>query len=207
MDRPWLHVLTDDTLVPGRTHADVARAAFAGGADVVQLRDKARAAAELVPLARELVALAREAGGRLVVNDRLEVARAAGADGLHLGPQDLAVAVARASWPRPLLLGGSARTVETALRLVAEGCDYLGVGPVYATVTKPGLPPPIGLERLAEIAAAVDVPVVGIGGVDAANAAAVVRAGAAGVAVVAAVSAAPDPRAAVRALRDALDRC
>ncbi len=205
MDRPWLHVLTDETLVPGRTHLDVARAAFAGGADVVQLRDKRRTAAELVPVAAELVACARAAGRILVVNDLLEVALAAGAGGLHLGPDDMPPAEARARWPRPFLLGGSARTVEAARRLVRDGCDYLGVGPVYGTSTKPGLPEPIGTGRVGEIAASVDVPVVGIGGIDAANAAAVIRAGAAGVAVVAAVAAAPDPLAAVRALRTALD--
>ena len=205
MKRPWLHVLTDETLVPGRTHLEIARAAFAGGADVVQLRDKRRADAELLEVARELVLLARAAGRVLVVNDRLDVAREAGAGGLHLGPEDLAVSLARRDWPRPRLLGASARTVETALRLVREGCDYLGVGPVYATATKSGLPPAIGLERLAEIAAAVPVPVVGIGGITGANAAAVIRAGAAGVAVVAAVAAAPDPEAATRALREVLD--
>ncbi len=205
MDRPWLHVLTDETFVPGRTHLDVARAAFAGGADVVQLRDKRRTAEALIPIAAELVACARDAGGILVVDDRLDVAIAAGAGGLHLGPEDLPPAEARARWPRPLLLGGSARTVEIARRLVRDGCDYLGVGPVYGTATKPGLPAPIGPGRVGEIAAAVGVPVVGIGGIDATNAAAVIRAGAAGVAVVAAVAAAPDPLAAVRALRAALD--
>lgn len=205
MKARWLHVLTDDTLVPGRTHLDVARAAIAGGADVVQLRDKIRPDEELLPLAREIAALARAAGVLFVVDDRLEVARAVDADGLHLGPDDLPVARARPRWPRPKLLGGSARTVERARQLVEDGCDYLGVGPVRATTTKPGLPSAIGIERVAEIAAAVDVPVVGIGGIDAAVAAALIRAGAAGVAVVSSVAAARDPETAVRELRTALD--
>jgi thiamine-phosphate pyrophosphorylase len=206
MRRPELHVLTDDTLVPGRSHLDVARAAFAGGADVVQLRDKTRSAAELEGLARELVDLARRAGVRLVVDDRLDVALAADAHGLHVGPEDLPAAEARLRWPRPRLLGGSARTVERALALSAAGCDYLGVGPVFGTSTKPGLPLPIGLERIAKIARSVPVPVIGIGGIHAGNAADVIAAGACGVAVLAAVAGAPDPERAVRELRAALDR-
>jgi thiamine-phosphate pyrophosphorylase len=95
--------------------------------------------------------------------------------------------------------------VETARRAEADGADYLGVGPVWGTVTKPGLPPPIGLERLAEVAQAVSVPVIAIGGVTAGNAADAVRAGAAGVAVIGAVAGAADPEAAARALRRALD--
>jgi thiamine-phosphate pyrophosphorylase len=205
MARALLHVLTDDTLFPGRTHLDVARAALDAGADVVQLRDKVRTPAELVPIAREIAALVAAAGRTLVVNDHLDVALAVDAGGLHVGESDLAPSAARRSWPRPKLLGGSARTVERALRLAAAGCDYLGVGPVYGSETKAGLPSAIGLERVAEIAAAVPVPVLGIGGIDASNAAAVVRAGAAGVAVVSAVAGAVDPAAAARALRAALD--
>ena len=203
--RPWLHVLTDDTLVAGRTHEDVARAALAGGADVVQLRDKHRTDAQLLPIARDLARIVASAGRVLVVNDRLDVALQVQAGGLHLGPEDLAVPIARARWPRPGLLGSSARTVERARRLVDEGCDYLGVGPVYVTLTKSGLPAALGLDPLADIAAAVRVPVVGIGGIHAGNAAAVIGAGAAGVAVVAAVAAAADPEVATRALREVLD--
>jgi thiamine-phosphate diphosphorylase len=205
MLRPQLHVLTDETLYPGRTHADIARAAFAGGADVVQLRDKRRTAAELVPVARELAALARRCGGILVVNDHFGVALGADAEGLHLGPDDLAVADARPRWPRPKILGGSARTLERARALERAGCDYLGVGPVYGTKTKSGAPQAIGLDRIAEIAAVVGIPVIGIGGIDASNAADVVRAGALGIAVVSWVAGAPDPEGATRALRRAID--
>ena len=205
MRRPQLHVLTDETLYPGRTHVDVARAAFAGGADVVQLRDKRRTAAELVPIARELAALARRAGAILVVNDHFDVAAAADAQGLHLGPDDLAVSEARPRWLPPRMLGGSARSVERARSLESAGCDYLGVGPVYGTTTKPGVPAAIGLDRLAEIAAAVRIPVIGIGGIDASNAGDVMRAGASGIAVVSCVAAAEDPEEATRTLRRAID--
>lgn len=205
MERRQLHVLTDETLFPDRTHVDVARAAFAGGADVVQLRDKRRDVPALVPIAKEIVALAARFGGLVVVNDFLALALAVDADGLHVGPDDLAVAEARRRWPSPKRLGGSARTVERARALAAAGCDYVGVGPVYGTTTKAGAPPAIGLQRVAEIAAAVAIPVIGIGGIDASNAAAVVLAGAAGVAVVSSVAGAPDPEAATRALRRAID--
>lgn len=205
MLRPLLHVLTDETLRPGRTHAEIAQAAFAGGADVVQLRDKIRDDAALLPIARRLAAIARDAGGILVVNDRLEVALACGADGVHLGPEDLAPAQARPRWARPKLLGGSVRTVERARELAAAGCDYLGVGPVYETTTKRGAPGAIGLGRIREISSAVDVSIIGIGGIHAGNAAAVIRAGAAGIAVVSCVALADDPEEATRALRQAID--
>jgi thiamine-phosphate diphosphorylase len=149
--------------------------------------------------------MTREAGRTFVVNDRLDVALRAGADGLHLGPDDMPVREARAKWPRPRLLGGSARTVERARRLADEGADYLGAGPVFGTSTKADAPGVLGLEALARIASSVDVPVIGIGGIDASNAAEVVRAGAAGVAVISSVVAADDVEEATRRLRDALD--
>jgi thiamine-phosphate pyrophosphorylase len=205
MSRPELHVLTDPGMSSGRSLLDFARAAFAGGADVVQLRDKTRTAAELLDSARALAELARGLGRALIVNDHLELAMTAGAHGVHLGPDDLDLAEARRRWPPPARIGGSARTVARARALVAAGADYLGAGPAFATTTKPDAPAPVGPGRIGEIAAAVDVPVIGIGGIDVTNAAAVIRAGASGVAVVAAVAGAADPEAAARALRRAID--
>lgn len=195
MARPVLHVLT--------AAADVARAALAGGADVIQLRDKTAPEKELLAAGREVLAAVRGAGALLVVNDRLALARALGADGLHLGPDDLPLEEARREWSG--ILGASVRTVEAARRAAALGADYLGVGPVHATASKPGLPAAIGLARVSEIAGAVAVPVIGIGGITAANAAAVVRAGAAGVAVISAIVGAADVEAAAREVRRALD--
>jgi len=201
--RAQLHVLTDPGLSRGRSHAAIARAALAGGADVVQLRDKTLSPAALTKVARALRDIVREAGGTFVVNDRLDVALEVGADGLHLGPDDLPVSVVRPRWEG--LLGASARTEERALLLRDEGADYLGVGPVFGTSTKADAPGAIGLEGLARIVAVVDLPVIGIGGIDATNAAEVIRAGAAGVAVISSVVGAPDPEAAVRELRRAID--
>jgi thiamine-phosphate diphosphorylase len=202
--RAFLHVITDPRL-GGHGHRSIARAAFAAGADVVQLRDKTAAPGDLVELARELQELARTWGRLLVVNDHVEVARAAGAGGLHLGPDDRPLEEARRLWPRPLILGGSARTVERARRLEEAGADYLGVGPVFGTSTKADAPNAIGLDRLFEVASAVAVPVIAIGGIDASNAARAIAAGARGVAVVSAVAGARDPESAVISIRRALD--
>ncbi|HMB68502.1 MAG TPA: thiamine phosphate synthase, partial [bacterium] len=126
-----------------------------------------------------------------------------GADGLHLGPTDLSPAEARRRWTG--ILGVSARTVEGARRAEGEGADYLGVGPVFGTATKPDAPAAIGPARVAEIVAAVRIPVVGIGGVTADNAPQVLRAGASGVAVISAVVGADDVEEAAARIRRALD--
>jgi thiamine-phosphate pyrophosphorylase len=202
--RAILYVITDPAL-GGHGHAAVARAAFAGGADVVQLRDKAALPASLVDVAREIQDMAERAAGLFVVNDDLELARAADAGGLHLGPEDLPLDEARRSWPRPRVLGGSARRVDRARRLADAGADYLGVGPVFGTATKSGAPPAIGLRVIEEIARAVSIPLIGIGGIDASNARRVIEAGARGVAIVSAVAGAHDPESATRSIRRALD--
>ena len=167
---------------------ETARAAVAAGATVVQLRVKGAATEAVVAAGAGFADL----GVTFVVNDDVEAALALGADGVHLGQADEGAGRARAAG---LLLGRSASTLEQAL---AADADYLGVGPVWATPSKEDADPPIGLAGLREIAAAVSVPVIAIGGVDATNAAQCVEAGAAGVAV---VRAATDP--AVRAALDA----
>jgi thiamine-phosphate diphosphorylase len=122
-----------------------------------------------------------------------------------LGPEDLSLEEARGLWPRPRILGGSARTVENARRLEDAGADYLGVGPVFGTSTKWGAPEAIGLDRLSEVASAVAIPVIAIGGIDATNASRAISAGARGVAVVSAVAGARDPESATASIRRALD--
>jgi thiamine-phosphate diphosphorylase len=203
MARPLLHVLTDSRLARGRSLEDFARAAVAGGADFLQLRDKSGTDSELVVAALAMLSAVHAAGSRLVIDDRLDVAIRARADGLHVGPQDLPVAEARRLWAG--LLGASCRTVATARAAEDAGADYLGVGPVFASSSKPGLPPAIGLETLAAVARAVRIPVIGIGGIDAGNAPSVIRAGAAGVAVLSAVAGREDAEAAARELREAID--
>ncbi|HEU0014331.1 MAG TPA: thiamine phosphate synthase [Longimicrobium sp.] len=195
-----LIVVTDPACGPGRTLVDVVRAALRGGAPAVQLRAKDASAREMAELARALLAETRAAGALLFVNDRVDVALAVGADGAHVGEDDLPVGAARLIVPEGFLLGMSAATPELAIAAQEDGADYVGVGPVYATASKPDAGDPVGAARIAAVAAAVRIPVVGIGGIDASNARTVVEAGAAGVAVISAVMQAGDPEAAVREL-------
>ncbi len=200
-----LMVLTDRTAGRGRTHEEQARLALRGGATAVQLRDKQADDADLVAWAAALSPAAARAGALLLVNDRLDVARLAGAGGCHLGPEDLPVAEARRLWPRPAVLGFSAGTPGEARAAAEAGADYVGVGPVFATGSKADAGKPLGLQGLAQVAATSPLPVVAIGGIDAARAAACIRAGACGVAVLAAVAGAASVAPAARALRRAVD--
>lgn len=201
---PRLHVLTDAR--SGRDPRPVVAAALGAGAPAIQVRQKGWTDRDLFALAVDVVAACRDAGAVCIVDDRVDVALAAGAHGVHLGADDLPVAMARDLAGDRLLIGGTARDPETARRLVADGADYLGVGPVHRTTTKIGLPDPLGTDGLAAVTAAVDVPVVAIAGITAARVPAVLDAGAHGVAVVGAVAGADDPAAATRELLDALDR-
>jgi thiamine-phosphate pyrophosphorylase len=196
-----LYVITDAGLSPGRSHLDIARAALAGGADAVQLRDTSATAQNLSLMAAEIQPLARKFGAVFIVNNRVDVALVSGADGAHVGQDDLPAREARRLLPRPAVLGVSAGTIEEAKRAVREGADYIGVGPIFPSATKPDAGAPIGVDALAAIARAVAVPVVAIGGINPDNVAQVIRAGAAGAAVVAAVVQAPDMAAAARALK------
>jgi thiamine-phosphate pyrophosphorylase len=183
-----LHALVDDL--------EVARAALAGGATVVQLRLKDVSTDGVVELGRPFRELCSEAGVTFVVNDDVEAALRLGADGVHLGRTD---AGAERALEEGLLLGLSASSANEALAGEARGAAYLGAGPVWATPSKVDADRPIGLDGLAEICRAVSIPVVAIGGVDAGNAEDCMRAGAAGIAV---IRAAKD----ARALRRAIDR-
>ena len=199
-ERLRLIVVTDPDCGAGRAVADVVRAALRGGAPAIQLRMKDAPAREMAALARTLLAETREAGALLFINDRVDVALATGADGAHVGQDDLPAAAARRIAPPGFLIGVSAETVELARRAAEDGADYVGVGPVHATGSKADAGAAVGLGRITEVASAVRIPVVGIGGIAIGNAPAVIRAGAAGVAVISAVMRADDPEAAVRAL-------
>ena len=168
-------IVVTDADCGGRDLVDVVRAALRGGAPAIQLRMKDAAARDMVEMAQALLAETRPAGALLFVNDRVDVAVIAGADGAHIGQEDLPVGAARRVSPPGFLLGVSAESVELALQAEAEGADYVGVGPVYATGSKADAGEPIGLGRIAEVAAAVRIPVVGIGGIAIGNARAVVE--------------------------------
>jgi thiamine-phosphate pyrophosphorylase len=196
-----LYVITDTVLSHGRSALEIARAALEGGADAVQLRDKSSPAFNLCRLVSEIQPQARKFGALLVVNDRVDVALVCGADGAHVGQEDLPAREARRLLPRPVVLGVSAGSREEARRAEKEGADYLGVGPVFATPTKPDAGEALGIERFSEIARAVSIPVVAIGGITLDTVDQVIGAGAAGAAVVSAVVAADDMAGAARALK------
>ncbi|MEV8516662.1 thiamine phosphate synthase [Dactylosporangium sp. NPDC051484] len=190
-----LHLVTDTR--PGRNTLDVVAAALRAGFDVIQVRpEDAVTDREAYELTVRVLAMCRELGRTCLVNDRLHIALAAGADGGHVGADDLPVAAARRILGPAAILGATARDPRSARRAVADGASYLGVGPAFATVTKSGLPAAIGPAGIRAVAEAVEVPVVAIGGVTAARAADLFAAGAHAVAVVGAVSGAPDPFAA-----------
>ena len=195
-------VLTDARLSMGRSHAEVIRAAIAGGADAIQLRDKEASGRSFFDTAVALRRLCRDADVPFIVNDRIDIALAAAADGAHVGQNDLPASEARRLLGPDHILGVSASTVEEARAAADDGADYIGAGPVFdARSSKPDASRPIGIEGIKSIAASVPLPVIGIGGVTLMNASQVVAAGAVGVAVISAVVAAHDIADAVRALK------
>ena len=202
-----LIVVTDRALAAPGDVLDTTTRALRAGAPAVQLREKHLPPRDVLPLARRLRAAAHAAGALFLVNDRLDLALAVGADGVHLGPDDLPVRAARNMAPAGFLIGYSADEPAAAASGIAAGADYVGCGTVYATTTKVKAGAAIGLSRLAAVVQAVEAPVVGIGGITPGRAPAVLATGAAGCAVVSAVMSARNPAQAVRAfLRPELPR-
>ena len=201
-----LYLVTDDGLSRGRSCAQVVEAALRGGVSIVQYREKASTTRRMIDEARDLLRLCRRAGVLFIVNDRVDVALAVDADGVHVGQDDMPAGLARALIGPRKILGVSAGNPEEARRAEGEGADYVGASPVFATPTKTDAPPAIGVDGLRALVAAVSIPVVAIGGMNAENAAVILSAGAAGVAVVSAIVSAPDVEAAARAIRDAIGR-
>ena len=206
MTLPRLHIVTDATLQRRRSHAELAALALAGGADAIQFREKrAWTTVRLVAQARAIAAACRAAGALAVVDDRADIALAAGAGGVHLGRDDLDAATARRILGAGAVIGGTANCYDEAMAVADTAVDYLGVGPVYGTRSKANPAPRLGLDTLARIAAATPKPIIAIGGIQAEHIAEVLAAGAHGVAVLSAVVAAHAPREAAAACRAAID--
>ncbi|MDS0219771.1 thiamine phosphate synthase [Haloarcula sp. S1AR25-5A] len=204
-----VYLVTQASLSAGRSTDEIVAAAIEGGVGVVQLREKDRTARERYEIGRKIRKLTRESGVTFVVNDRVDLAQALDADGVHLGDDDLSVSVARDLLGDDALIGRSVSTVDDAREAAAAGADYLGVGAVFATGSKDDIDDEehaVGTDRVAAIAEAVDIPFVGIGGITAENATEVVEAGADGVAVITAITKADDPAAATAELRNAVER-
>lgn len=195
-----LYLVLDPDLCRSHSMVDTARAAVAGGATMVQLRDKAAGTAGLVAAGRALKAALAGTGVPLIVNDNVDAALAVDADGLHVGQDDLDAHAARRRIGPDRILGLSAEAEAAVLAVDAGLVDYLGIGPVFSTPTKPDHKPPIGLDGLARLVAISPVPVVAIGGLKAAHVPSVLGGGAHGLAVVSAICGQPDPEAAARGL-------
>ncbi|MDR2158901.1 MAG: thiamine phosphate synthase [Treponema sp.] len=200
-----LYLCTDRVLALGRPIPEAVDEAIAGGVTKVQLREKEVSTGEFYRIALEVQAITRRHHVPLVINDRLDIALAVGAGGLHIGQSDLPLSAVRRLAGDSMFIGVSASTVEEALRAQEQGADYLGVGAVYPTGSKADAGEAIGLKGLADICAAVGIPVAAIGGVNGANAAEVMKTGAAGIAVISGILSRPDIQAAARNLRAILD--
>ena len=200
-----VYVVTDRSLSRGRSTLEVVREAVEGGATCVQLREKQAGTREFLEEARVLRPWLRGRNIPLFINDRVDIALAVEADGVHLGQQDMPIADARRLGPPSWIIGVSAESVEDAIRAENVGADYIGVSPVFSTPTKTDTASPLGLEGLRAIRAAVRIPLVAIGGIHLRNAREVIRAGADGLAVVSAIVSADSPREAAAALRREID--
>ena len=203
-DRFQIHLITDRKGATGAGPVSVARAALRGGVDWVQLRDKAAPACDTFEAARSILPAARHGGAGLIVNDRVDVAMAVGADGVHLAGKSLPPDAARALLGKGQLLGISVHGLGEAREAVEAGVDYVTFGHVYPTRSKPGLPPR-GILELAEIVESVEVPVLAVVGIDTRNVHDVLGTGCAGIAVISAIGGARDPESEARRFRRALD--
>ncbi len=196
-----LYVITDEIIGRGRTHAEIARQAIAGGADAIQLRDKSLVSSELIPVGQAIREITRGSSTLFIVNDCLDVALACEADGVHLGQGDLRTDVARQLAPPGFIIGVSVSTVQEAILAVQQGADYVALSPTFSTGSKQDAGPGHGLVMLRAIRWNVTVPVIAIGGIHPGNVGEVIAAGADGVAVISAVAGAADITAAARELK------
>ena len=203
-----LHVITDEVLQTRFTHVELAAAAAVGGADTIQYREKRPTSTkEMIRVVALMSIACREHGATLLIDDRVDVAAAVGATAVHLGREDLPPYVARELLGPDAIIGGTANSVEEAVKVAKQPVDYLGVGPVFGTTSKGDRAAPmLGLDRFAEICSSVDLPVIGIGSITAERVADVLAAGAHGVAVLSAVVCQEDPQSACRAFADEIAR-
>lgn len=201
-----LHILTDTVLQSRFSHMEITRLAITGGADTIQYRQKSGSTREMIEIARNMKQLCSEAGVTFIVNDRLDVAIAAEADGVHLGQDDFPIPMARELLGEGRIIGGSAATLDEARKSLSEGADYVGFGPVYPTSSKDDAGPVSGIDILKQVVEIIPLPIIAIGGVGAENIPDVMRAGAHGIAVISAVCCQDDPEEATRSLYQALNK-
>jgi thiamine-phosphate pyrophosphorylase len=201
-----LHVLTDTQLQKRFSHIDLTEMAIRGGADAIQFRQKHGSTREMIETACHMKELCSRAGIKLIINDRVDIAIASNADGVHLGQDDFPVPLARRLLGDDRIIGGSAGNIEEAMKCVNEGVDYIGFGPVYPTLSKDDAGPAKGIDLMKQLINRVSCPVIAIGGVNSGNVQEIIGAGAYGIAVISAVCCMEDPVTAARELIEVLDR-
>ncbi|NLV27600.1 MAG: thiamine phosphate synthase [Methanomicrobiales archaeon] len=201
-----LYIITDDDLTPGSSHVRIAQDALIGGARIIQLRDKKRSGAELYAIAKEIRNLCNMYNAGFIVNDRVDIALLSGADGVHLGQDDLPLTVVRPLFPPPFIIGISVGSVDEAVLAEEGGADYLGVGPIFSTETKKDAGSAVGTEMIRKIRENVAIPIVAIGGIKLSNTREVIAAGADGIAVISAVICSPDISVAAKKFADLINR-
>lgn len=201
-----LYVVTDRGLSKGRSHEEVAERSFRGGADVVQLRDKQMGTLDYYMTAVRIRALAKEYGRIFIVNDRVDIALASDADGVHIGQSDIPAKAVRRMVPEDFIIGVSVGNVTEARNAEKAGADYVALSPIFDTGTKEDAGSGRGMEMLVKIRSAVKIPVLAIGGIGKDNVSGIIKAGADGVAVISAVVSQDDITAAVRELKDLISK-
>jgi thiamine-phosphate pyrophosphorylase len=201
-----LHVLTDTVLQSRFSHIELAKLAIKGGADTIQFRQKTGSTREVIETAQELKRMCDDAGVTFIVNDRLDVAIASEADGVHLGQDDFPIPKARKLLRNSRIIGGSAATLEEAQKCLDQGVDYIGFGPVYPTTSKDDAGPVSGIDFLKQVIEAIPLPIIAIGGISSENTPEVMEAGAKGIAVISAVCCQENPEQATRELFLALQQ-
>jgi len=201
-----LYLVTDRGLAGGRQTLEIVKAAVQGGVTCVQLREKDCSTLDFIDQALTIKNFLKARGVPLIINDRVDVALAIEADGVHLGQTDMPLNIAKKILGDSMIIGISAESLEDAVEAEKGGADYLGVSPIYATPTKTDTAPPLGLDGLRTLRAAVRLPLVGIGGLNRDNSAAVIENGGDGVAVVSAIVAADNPAAAAANIKQVIDR-
>jgi len=199
------HVLTDIDLQYCFSHVELAKLAIAGGADTIQFRQKTGETMQMIRIAEQIQALCKRAGVSFIINDRVDVAIASRADGVHLGQEDFPIPLARKLLGEEAIIGGSAGNEEEARKCFLEGADYIGFGPVYPTSSKEDAGPASGLDLLRQVVEKIPLPIIAIGGINKDNTLLVKETGAYGIAVISAVCCEKDPEEATRCLRRLLE--
>jgi thiamine-phosphate pyrophosphorylase len=199
------HVLTDTDLQNCFSHVELAELAISGGADTIQFRQKTGETIQMIRVAEQIQALCKRAGVTFIINDRVDVAIASRADGVHLGQDDFPIALARKLLGEGAVIGGSAGNMEEARKCFLEGADYIGFGPVFPTSSKENAGPVSGLDLLKQVVEEIPLPIIAIGGINKDNTPLVKETGVYGIAVISAVCCEKDPMEAAKCLHCLLE--